>query len=263
MIFAPASVTCIFSPSIGEKPSQSGSIGVGFTIDLGSRAARSRTVKINGVEGSFPTLNYVLERSGLEGAEIEVDLPFGCGFGMSGAVALSVANLALPCIHAADLAHEAEVVNLTGLGDVVTQTFGGVVIRKNASCPSDAIVERLCWNEKLDFLILGELSTKDIISDDLSRKRIRDAGKKWTKEFISKPTLENLFHCSNSFATETGLIEYVEDIIEAVKSSGGIAAMVMLGRSVFGLNAFEALKEFGEPFRARMDPCGVRRVCDG
>ncbi len=263
MIFAPASITCIFSPSIGDTPQNSGSMGVGFTIDLGSKAIESDTTKINGVEKSFPTLNYVVEKSKLHGVEIEVDLPFGCGFGMSGAVALSAASLALPYIRAADLAHEAEVVNLTGLGDVVTQTFGGVVVRKNAACPSRAEVEKLCWNEELDFLILGELSTKDIIANDIVRKKIGEAGKRWMKEFMRKPTLENLFRCSNAFATETGLIEHVADIIEAVESSGGMAAMVMLGRSVFAFNAFEALKEFGEPFRARIDPCGVRRVYDG
>lgn len=261
MIFAPASITCIFSPHISDKPKSSGSIGVGFTINLGVAARESVRTTINKEEWSFSTLDYVIEKVGLEGVEIKSDLPFGCGFGMSGAVALAVAMLGdLPYIKAADLAHEAEVVNLTGLGDIVTQTYGGVVVRKNAACPSLASVEKFCWSENLDFLILGEISTKDTISDDLKRKKISEAGKIWTKEFLKKPTIENLFVCSNKFAEETGLVEFVKDVVEAVESSGGRAGMVMLGRAVFAINGYEALKEFGEPFKAKIDSCGVRRI---
>ncbi|WP_456467860.1 pantoate kinase [Archaeoglobus sp.] len=263
MIFAPASITCIFSPQIFDDPKNSGSIGVGFTINLGVEARKGNRITINGEDWSFSTLDYVIESVELDGAEIKADLPFGCGFGMSGAAALTVAMLGdLPYIKAADLAHEAEVVNLTGLGDVVTQTFGGIVVRKNAACPSLASVERFCWDKTLDFLILGEISTKDVISDDLKRKRIGDAGKKWTKEFLKKPTFENLFFCSNKFAEETGLAELVGDVVEAVESSGGMAGMVMLGKAVFAWNGFDALKEFGEPFRAKIDSCGVRRAED-
>lgn len=259
MIFAPASITCIFSPQISDNPKSSGSIGVGFTVNLGAKLRKDFKTTVNGEERSFSTLDYVIKKTGLEGVEVKADLPFGCGFGMSGAVALGTAMLGLPYIEAADLAHEAEVVNLTGLGDVVTQTFGGVVVRKNAACPSLALIERFCWNSNLDFLVLGEISTKDVISDDLKRKSIGEAGKRWTREFLKKPTIENLFLCSNNFAAETGLLEFVEDVVEAVESAGGMAGMVMLGKAVYALNGYNALLEFGEPFRARIDSCGARR----
>lgn len=261
MIFVPASITCIFSPHIGHNPRDSGSVGVGFTIELGAVARNRDEITINNRHWSFPTLDYIIDRTGLEGASIKTDLPFGCGFGMSGATALAVANLReVPYIQAADLAHEAEVMNLTGLGDVVTQTYGGIVVRKNAACPSKAIIERFCWNKELDFVIIGKISTRDIISDDLERKTIGESGKKWTKEFLKRPTFENLFICSNKFAEETGLIEFVKDIVEAVESVGGMAGMVMLGKAVFAYNGFEALKEFGKPFKAKIDACGVRRI---
>ncbi|AAB89596.1 MULTISPECIES: pantoate kinase [Archaeoglobus] len=261
MIFAPASITCIFSPHVDSNPKNSGSIGVGFTIERGLQASPSRKTTINGEEWNFPTLDDVLEKVGLEGVEIKASLPFGCGFGMSGAAALATAVLGnLGYIEAADIAHVAEVENFTGLGDVVTQTFGGVVVRKSAACPSRAELERFFWNAEFDFVVMGEISTKDVIGDELKRRRIGEAGKRWTKEFLKKPTLENLFHCSNGFARETGLLELVGDAVEAVESAGGKAAMVMLGKTVFAVNGFEALKEFGEPFKARLDCCGVRRL---
>lgn len=261
MIFAPASITCIFSPHMDSDPKNSGSIGVGFTISKGLRAEESKKTTINGEEWSFPTLDYVIESIGIKGVRIESDLPFGCGFGMSGAAALAAAVLGdMGYINAADLAHVAEVTNLTGLGDVVTQTFGGVVVRKSAACPSRAKLERFFWNVEFDFVVMGEVPTRDVIGDDIQRKKIGEAGKLWTKEFLKKPTVDNLFHCSNGFAMQTGLLELVGDVVEAVESAGGKAAMVMLGKTVFAVNGYEALKEFGEPFRARLDCCGVRRL---
>uniref|UniRef100_A0A7C3VJC3 Pantoate kinase n=1 Tax=Archaeoglobus fulgidus TaxID=2234 RepID=A0A7C3VJC3_ARCFL len=261
MIFVPASITCIFSPQVESDPRKSGSIGVGFTISKGLTAEKSGKITINGEEWSFPTLDYVVENTGLRGVKIESELPFGCGFGMSGAAALAAANLVdVGYIDAADLAHTAEVLNFTGLGDVVTQTFGGVVVRKNAACPSNAKIERFFWEVEFDFVVMGEISTKDVIGDDFHRKSIAKAGIFWTKEFMKKPTLENLFHCSKGFAMEAGLLDLVGDAVEAVESDGGKAGMVMLGKTVFAVNGFETLKEFGEPFRARLDCCGVRWI---
>ncbi len=260
MIFVPASVTCIFSPEISEDPMKSGSIGVGFTINLGVIAKRAkRGVKFNDRDIEFPTVEYVMKKTGLEGVELESELPLGCGFGLSGASALATAFLTnSPALSLADLAHEAEVVNRTGLGDVVTQVFGGLVIRKNPSCPSKAIVVKFAWDYEFDFLVIDKISTKEILEDNLLRKNIKISGKNWTKEFIKRPTVENLFRCSNGFARETGLIEFVEDVIEAVQSENGFASMVMLGKAVFALKGFEVLKEFGNPFKARIDCCGVR-----
>ncbi len=261
MIFAPASITCIFSPHVGDDPRSSGSVGVGFTIDRGVIAKRSTRVEVNGKELYFPTVEYVLKKLQIDGVSLSAQLPFGCGFGMSGASALAAASLAeAPLMEIADVAHEAEVVNLTGLGDVVTQTFGGVVVRRNAACPSKAVVDRFAWDLELDFVVMGEIQTKDILADEIKRKRISEAGKRWTKEFLRRPTIDNLFSCSKKFAHETGLIELVDDAVEAVESCGGRAAMIMLGRAVFAVNGREALTEFGEPFAARIDCCGVRKI---
>jgi len=264
MIFAPASITCIFSPEISSSARMSGSIGVGFTIDLGVFVEIDSEVSgvvVNDREVDFPTVDFVLQRLGLSGVRINSELPFGCGFGLSGASALATAlSVEKPFMELADLAHEAEVRNLTGLGDVVTQTFGGLVIRKNAACPSKSIVERYKWDVTLDLLVLDQISTKDFLADELRRNNLKKLGKKWTKEFLIKPTIENLFRCSNNFAKETGLLEYVEDIIEAVESEGGSASMVMLGKAVFASGGFKALEEFGDPFKASMDYCGVRKI---
>ncbi|MEM2272191.1 MAG: pantoate kinase [Archaeoglobaceae archaeon] len=258
MIFCPAAISCIFSPKIDQDPLRTGSIGVGFTINKGVVAKPSSEITFNGKKIDFPTVEFVLKENKMDGVELISDLPLGCGFGLSGASALATAFLSeKPAVELYDLAHVAEVVNLTGLGTVATQVFSGLVIRKSASCPSRIVVERYAWNYELDFLSLGSISTREVLT---TRKNISEIGMKWLKEFMKKVTLENLFRCSKAFAVETGLIEPVKDIIEAVESSGGMASMAMLGKTVFAYNGFEALKEFGKPFKAKIECIGVRKV---
>jgi|Deesub1362A_J573_1020465.scaffolds.fasta_scaffold00075_114 pantoate kinase len=265
MIFVPGSITAFFSPEIHENPLKSGSVGVGITIDRGVRVSyREEGIRVNEEEWNFPTVKYVIERLGGGGVDISMELPVGCGFGMSGASALAAAfeiasarNLNAPFSKLADLAHEAEVVNRTGLGDVVTQSHGGVVARLSSGCPSLARVERFLWRAELEFLVMGELDTSTILESSLTR--IQKEGKTCLKEFIKNPKLLNLFTLSKKFAEETGLMDDdVRDVVEAVEAAGGIASMVMLGKTVFAQKGLEALKEFGEPFTAKIDHCGVR-----
>lgn len=262
MFFAPASITCFFTPEFGKSHAETGSYGVGITLDKGVRAKPADRLIFNGEEIDFPTVKYVLNALNGKGVEIEADFPLGCGFGISGASALATAfvvaeekHLSMPYYRLADLAHEAEVVNRTGLGDVVCQIHGGVVARLKPGCPSKADVEKFLWKLKLDVVVIGPLSTRDILE---SAKF--SIGKECLKEFMRKPSVENLFIQSKRFAVETGLAEDVMDVIEAVESCGGMASMVMLGNAVFALNGYEALKEFGKPIRVGISSCGVKAL---
>lgn len=258
MIFCPAAISCIFSPQIDKDPLKSGSMGVGFTIDKGVFAKPSSELRLNGKKINFPTVEFVLKENKMEGVELFTQLPLGCGFGLSGASAVATAFLSeKPAIELYDLAHVAEVVNLTGLGTVATQAFGGLVIRKTASCPSKIVIERYAWNYELDFLSLGSISTREVLQE---RKDIAEIGRRWLKEFLKDVSLKNLFRCSKGFAEETGLIEPVKDLVEAVEAMGGMASMAMLGETVFAYKGFSALKEFGEPFKAKIDCFGVRKI---
>ncbi len=272
MFFSPASLTCFFSPSIENDPLESGSLGVSLALNRGVRVSAKPSselsIIVNGEDWNFPTVRTIAQQMGFEGEiRIEMDLPAGCGFGMSGASALAsafeineVLNLNRSFFELSDLAHKAEVINRTGLGDVVTQSFGGVVVRKSASCPSKCVVDRFLWNIDLDVLIMGELPTEQILSD-FSLRSIAEIGRESLKEFLRKPTVETLFKQSKSFALKTGLIDLdsaVKDAVEAVESSGGLASMVMLGKAVFAVNG-EVLKDFkGRYLEVKVDHCGVR-----
>ncbi len=272
--FAPASITCFFAPVLQDDPLKSGSLGVSITLSKGVRVSvepsDDLTIIVNGEKWKFPTVQTIAKELGFRGKiKIEMDFPAGCGFGMSGASALASAfaiNEALSLnksfFELADLAHRAEVMNRTGLGDVVTQSFGGVVVRKSAFCPSKCSIDRFLWNLSLDLLIIGELPTERILSD-LSLNEVARMGRECLKEFLRNPTVKNLFKQSKVFAVRTGLIDVdstIADAIEAVESSDGLASMIMLGRAVFAVHG-EVLKDFkGIYLKIGVDHCGVRML---
>ncbi len=274
MFFAPASLTCFFSPKINKDPLRSGSLGVSVALNKGVRvnveSSDGIEVVVNGEIWDFSTVKFVAEKLGFEGKiSINMDLPAGCGFGMSGASALATAfainealNLNRSFFELSDLAHKAEVVNRTGLGDVVTQSFGGIVVRKSASCPSKCAIDRFLWNIELDILIMGELPTDRILSD-FSLDKIAKVGRDCLKEFLRNPSVVSLFIQSKRFAIETGLIDVdsaVRDVVEAVESEGGLASMVMLGRAVFAVRG-KILKDLrGIYLKAKVDHCGIRML---
>jgi len=72
--------------------------------------------------------------------------------------------------------------------------------------------------------------------------------------------VDSLFENSKRFAIESGLAsDRVMDVIEAVESVDGKAAMAMLGETVFALKGWKAFEEFkGEKFRASIDFCGCK-----
>ncbi len=268
--FTPASITCFFSVHSADDPHLSGSSGVGLTPELGARASispRGSGIRVNGVARDFPTVEYVIDKLGCEcGVDIEMDFPAGCGLGMSGASALTTAfevdqafSLKKSFYELANLAHEAEIVCRTGMGDVVCQCSGGVVVRKKPGSPSRAVIERFLWNMDLDLLILGPLSTRSLLEDEERVARINKLGENFVDAFLEDPQMENLFGLSKRFAAETGLLDgNLERIIREVESGGGLASMVMLGRAVFAVNGSDVLQDYGNVYRVSLSHCGVR-----
>ncbi len=254
---SPASITCFFTPFKRRNPLESGSIGVGIALKNGSSAyvcGNDFSIEFEGCS-RVKTVDLavkILRKKKIEFKERKIVLkphyPVGCGFGMSASLTLSALKaLGVPKELIPDVAHEAEVLSSTGLGDVVTQVYGGVVCRLKASCPSRAEVKVLNILRSLDVLVLGELKTEEVLEEyDFT------TGVKRLKEFLRNPTVEELFKQSKQFAVESGLADEVIDVIEAVEAKGGLASMVMLGKAVFAVNGYEAMKEFGEPFKVEV-----------
>ena len=179
--FSPGHVTGFFSIHPHADPLHHGSTGAGFSLAEGTVTSLTPGAEdwilMNGqpLEGA-PVSRAVLDlfRKATGQRETwtvshETSLPIGCGFGTSGAGALSLAlalNQAagspLDRLGAAALAHRAELEAGTGLGTVLGETFGGFEVRTEAGAPGTGRVVNLPYPESLRavFLVFGPRATQ-------------------------------------------------------------------------------------------------------
>lgn len=278
--FAPAHITGFFCIHEHEDPRRKGSTGCGIVLNGGvattvtySEELTETHIILNGDHASGPTTRTVVNMLTNSPLLVEsiANIPIGCGFGASGAGALSTAyalndalSLSLTSEKIIETAHVAEVVNKSGLGDVIAQSYGGVVIRTAPGAPGYGKVDWIpAAGKEVICLALGELDTGSIISDPDFTWRITSMGKGAMKKLITSPTLETFMQCSRDFAFGTGLAsDVVVDVIEAVESAGGMASQAMLGESVFTIinsetreAVIDVLSEFGQPLSYNLNNC--------
>lgn len=258
--FVPSHITGFFAAKRQDDPLRSGSIGCGLCLSLGAtttvQAAEETEILLNGQASDAPVSRFVVGKMARSPVRVktQLDMPLGAGFGASGAGALGAAyalnayfDLGLTANGAAAIAHTAEVSNRTGLGDVIAQDTGGLVIRIEAGAPGLGIVDRIPVQPlKISYVVRGPISTKEVLSDQKTMQEINCAGEAALKELLRRPTLKDFMLLSRRFASQIGIAsDWALDAIEAVEAAGGMASMIMLGDSVFAIGGGAALKEFG------------------
>jgi pantoate kinase len=285
--FAPGHVTGFFEiHDEAEDLSRRGSRGVGICLSKGVftevkiQNSDERNIEISLVQGNAPApvTRGVVERIiGNMPLQVEVsstlELPQGQGFGMSGAGALSTAlalvkalNLDISMNELVCIAHETEISLSTGLGDVMPQSIGGVVIRHKEGCYPQGKLEKIDAEDvEIVLCVIGEeLPTKEIITDPDHKRRINENGKRCLHELLETPDLESMMRLSCEFSKDIGLeTKEVEDAISAAKGFG-MVSMSMLGNSVFAFGKGEQLagilEKFGEVYICGIDQKGARIV---
>jgi pantoate kinase len=190
--------------------------------------------------------------------EHDVEVPIGCGFGSSGAGALSLAlalnkvlNLNLSRLEAAQIAHIAEVECKTGLGTVIAETFGGFEIRVKPGGPSVGDIKPIPNNDDyvVAYLNFGSVSTREILTDEVFRRRINEYGGKLINELVRHPTIHNFIDFSRKFAEHVGLIsKRLRAVFEETDSAGLKCSMAMLGDTVFSVVKRDRVEEIHEIF---------------
>jgi pantoate kinase len=280
--YSPSHITGFFEICDNKNPLYKGSIGCGIVLEAGcvtevsfNNHAKTR-IKIDGREEEASTTRYVVEHlAGTSEVMVTVStnfaVPVGCGFGASGAGALSTAlalnellSLNMTVNEVAQIAHCAEVENSTGLGDVIAETYGGVVIRKKPGPPGIGVIDRLPHrNERISYVALGKKSTKSVLTEsgEEARRTINEAGRAAMKALMQKPALETFMRASREFSLQSELISDIcKDAIEAVAAEGKVASVAMLGEAIFVFGDSEALREFGEVKESRIADAGVRII---
>ncbi len=167
--FVPSHITGFFAAKRDDDPMKAGSIGCGLTLDLGATTTVEKSDKteifLNGHLSEAPVSRYVVDRLARSPVRVEtqLDMPLGSGFGASGGGALgcayalnSIFDLGLLANQAAAVAHAAEVVNRTGLGDVIAQNTGGLVVRLEPGAPGIGKVDRIPVPPlRIDYVVRG------------------------------------------------------------------------------------------------------------
>lgn len=259
--FVPSHITGFFAAMRQDSPMLSGSIGCGLNLTLGATTIIERSdemqIYLNRELSDAPVSRYVLDKLTKSPVKVmtQLDMPLGSGFGASGAGALGCAyalnscfDLGMMANQIAAVAHSAEVVNRTGLGDVIAQNTGGLVVRLEPGAPGIGRVDRIpVPSLEVNYVVRGPISTREVLSDERAMKEINSAGIASLKELLAKPTLEEFMRLSRRFTSQIGIAsDWALDAIEAVEAAGGMASMIMLGDSVFAIGGGEALAEFGK-----------------
>lgn len=285
--FAPAHVTGFFEIHDKAKDVRMrGSTGVGICLSLGVQTdvkvskGKKQDIEIllNGRDIAAPVTRHVVKRLAVTKplkivVESVLGLPQGQGFGMSGAGALSTAmalsqalEIDLSRKEITCLAHEAEIACRTGLGDVMPQSEGGVVIRRKEGCFPYGVLENVdVRSGDIVLCVIGEsVSTKEIIKDQKHKDLINKHGGRCLSELLKEPDIHNLFKQSLRFAKGTKLM--TPAVKRAVDAAGefGYASMSMLGNSIFCMGDAKAqaraLQAHGDVYTCSIEKQGARSV---
>jgi pantoate kinase len=258
--FVPGHITGVFRIFDEKKnPLECGSIGAGFSVEIGTlttvSAIENESLEITTIyndENIDANVTKTVVRRLVENYERQFrvkvthksSLPSGVGFGASGAGALGTAlalghllDSSMSKTNAAAYAHSAEVVNHTGLGDVIAQTLGGIEIRTHPGAPGVGKVVNIPMKESHTVVLAGApgLKTREVLTNPESRVKINAAGDDLVARIIDDQTIETFISCSREFTESIGLAtKRVTAALRDLDDTGlHQSSMVMLGDSVF------------------------------
>jgi pantoate kinase len=276
--WSPGHLSGYFRRIGGDTPVSTGSTGAGVVIRQGVMAVaepspapqvvvsrRSPEGTLSVVATTSPPVEYAMERLGVTArVSTETVLPIGAGFGLSAAALLSTLSaldrlfsLGLGPRGVATLAHEAEIVHRTGLGDVAACQGGGFDCRKGAGIDGE-ILRIPATGEDITAVSFGPISTPDVLSSGETLSRVDRAYPGRCPRDIA-----DFFRLSRAFAEQSGFITLrVREAISACDRAGLPASMTMLGEGVFawGRGAEEVLAPFGEILSLKVSGAGFSPV---
>lgn len=172
----------------------------------------------------------------------EFEVPLSAGYGASAAGAVGTAfclnelfDLGLTEMEIFQVAHKAEVMTKSGLGDVIGLYQGGLEIRLKEGAPGfgKTITMRDSDNWNVATVHLGPLTTSTVLSDRRKRQVVNRAGEKILSSLISNPNFEKFIFSAKKFTEEVDLSSKKLKRYLNQLPKGVIGAQIMLGESFF------------------------------
>jgi len=301
--YSPGHVTGFYSSSECTQDFQDskfkGSLGAGFSIDRGitsnvrifSSSEKKYEIKLNGfshydLKVSKCVTEYYLSmirKPIFLSIDHVSDLPIGFGLGSSGSAALSLSyalNEALGTkfseIHAAQIAHDADIRCNTGRGTVISEFVGGLEIRVGIGGPGvgRVIKKELSKDWYAVILCIEPIETAFYLSDKFSkmkRKSMNLLGDHMTRQLEKNNTVKNFLELSLDFASKFELTNGRCRIpLNQLKSEGIISSVALFGHTLFTLVKSDSLrrvcdilkKHQGQLMICRIDNVGARLLGD-
>jgi len=221
IIRVPYHVSGFWIPIYAKSVEESGSLGAGLILSRRLEALAGAGLPPNdSVSLRVATLSGLREPMGME---LREPYPLGRGFGASAAralaqaLAIEVARGRGSMLRAGRLAHEAEVLEGTGLGDVIAEFYGGaLVVRLRPGPPGRGLVDRYPVSRKMRVvaLTLGSMTTREM--HRLYLERISRCGPEAYRSFLKNPGLETFVEEANRFSLCVGFAsQEVRERVEA------------------------------------------------
>ncbi|MEM1611300.1 MAG: hypothetical protein QXQ57_06615 [Sulfolobales archaeon] len=229
----------------GRDPYSTGSLGVGILLEPGMMAyekpASSCIVEVGDIcFDKGPVEIITREKKVAHPLYIRSSVPPGVGGAVSAFTALALSCEALRAegrdcrsredlLEASRIAHRAEVLSLTGLGDVIAMvTGGGLVMRLKPGAPGIgyAIAIRDPMLDSVEFTLAQidrRITTVDVLRDLWDR--IYRYGKEAYRRFERDPSLESFIEISHRFSQEVGFLDRdlknsLDEIISPYRGKG-------------------------------------------
>lgn len=292
--FSPAHITGFFKAELDESkhPELQGSLGAGFSIEKGVTTTvevedsdyTDFKIKISGYRPDNTQVSeYVLKEflENIEGSYFvsvhhEIKVPVGYGLGCSAAVALSLAyalNEAFGTSYSKEylgrLAHNAEVMCRTGLGDVLASYHGGFEIRVKGGAPGIGELKKIPTETYSAIMIcFSPISTKQFLKERLAS--INGLGGKMVAKLVQTKNIDQFHEFSVEFANYVNIVTpKMRTVIEDLSEHGIKSGVALFGETVFTLvpkelegRVVKILEKYqdGIIIKSKIDDVGARLV---
>lgn len=290
--FCPAHVTGFFKAQLDNqnlKTNELGSLGAGFSIQEGV----TTSVEVTPAEEfdyKITTIGYSSENTSVSEYVINdfirrcdskffvtinhrISVPVGYGLGSSGAVALSLAvalnkalNLNLSKKQVGEIAHNAEVMCKTGLGDVLASYHGGFEIRTKAGAPGIGVVEKIDSDSDVILICFSPISTKKFISEKIDT--INGLGGKMVEQLRRTRDYNDFQDMSIKFSKYVQVMTpKMQLVVNDLHNAGIKCGVALFGETIFTMipsnmkqKVLDILKKYddGIIIKSRIDNFGVR-----
>jgi pantoate kinase len=288
--FCPAHITGFFKADLESESLESkGSLGAGFSIQDGVTTTvhvrksdkKDFQLKITGYKPDNTIVSEFVIKKFLDFVDEnyfvdihhDISVPVGYGLGCSAAVALSLSlaldqalGTQLSKTQIGQIAHNAEIVCKTGLGDVLAAFHGGFEIRTKSGAPGIGSVEKIDTEYNSVIMIcFAPISTPEFLREKLSS--INGLGGKMVHKLLASKDTNEFQDMSLEFAKYIKVVTLkMQQVIDELQENGIKCGVALFGETIFVLstsklenNVLNILKKYdGIVIKSKIDSFGAR-----